>query len=238
MGGAILNRLEIDVMQANELAEASELAAKHKIPALVVHPDLASEAQIYRGRAGGRYFLITPIDWPKGEIFGQNKLRGLSTDALDADGFEILLTGGKNKIDSRNEAKALTEFIKTHLAESLEVRFVLGVNGRDDDNIKALCEALLDVRTPAYVRTDIQLKLQVSKANPDIHNKIMETIRSIVKVPIKLSGNINNVRTITSCNDAARFAVNLLQAKNVVKELQQQPEELRRLLGNENDTTQ
>lgn len=230
MSGAILNRLEIDVMQANELAEASELAAKHKMPALIVHPDLASEAQIYRGRTGGRYLLITPIDWPKGETFGQNKLRGLSTDALDADGFEILLTGGKSMQDSRNEAKYLTEFIKTHLNPMVEVRFVLGSNSRSEHNIQKMCEALREVRTPAFIRNDTQLKLQVSKANPNTHNQLMEIISKEIKAPIKLSGNINGVRPITSCNDASRFAVNLLQAKNVVKELQQQPEELRQLL--------
>jgi len=236
MSGAILNRLEIDVMQANELVEASELASKYKMPALIVHPDLASEAQIYRGRTRGRYALITPIDWPKGETFGQNKLRGLSTDALDADGFEILLTGGKSVTDTRNEAKYLTEFLKQHLSETIEVRFVLGSNMRDHQNVLQMCEALRGVRTPAYVRNDTQLKLQVSKANPDTHNALMEEIRKIIKVPIKLSGNITGVRAITSCNDASRFAVNLLQAKNVVKELQQQPEELRQLLESQDAT--
>lgn len=230
MSGAILNRLEIDVMQANELIAASELAAKYRLPALIVHPDLASEAQIARGRIRGRYKIITPVDWPKGDVFGQSKLRGLSTDALDSDGFEILLTGGKSVTDSRNEAKVFTEFIKQHLDETLEVRFVLGSNIRDEENIANLCEALIKVRTPTLVRNDTHLKIQVSKANPTTHNALMEKIHSIIRVPIKLSGNITGVRVITSCNDAARFAVNLLQAKTIIKELQQQPDELRQLL--------
>ena len=96
-----------------------------------------------------------------------------------------------------------------------------------------MCEALLDIRTPNFIRNDTHLKLQVGKANPDVHNELMDKILGIIKAPIKLSGNINGVRPITSCNQASRYAVNLLQAKNIIKELQQQPDELRELLNNQ-----
>jgi len=229
----IFTRLEIDVMQANELVDASELAAKHKFPALVVHQDLASEAQIIRGRIRGRYKLITPIDWPKGETYGQNKLRGLSTDALDNDGFEILLTGERTVTETRREAKDISEFVKTHIDQSLEVRFVLGTNLRTEENIRNMCIALQDVRMPAFVRNDTALKLQVSRANPDVHKANMGIITEYMRVPMKISGNINSVRAITSCTNAKRFAVNLLQAKGITKEFLQQPEELRALLDSE-----
>jgi len=230
----MLNRLEIDVMQANELVEASQLIVKHKLPAMVVHPDLSSEAFIHRGRLGGRYKLITPVDWPKGATFGMNKMRGLSTDALEVDGFEILLTGGMNLIETRNEAKLLTKFIKQHIDEQVEVRLVLGTQLRDEDNIKAICEALLDVRMPACVRNDTQLKLQVSKANPDAHNNMMKLIASKIRVPMKIAGNINGFRVLTSCQNAAKFGVSLLQAKIIIKEFNQQPsDELREILSDD-----
>ena len=92
MNGAVISKLEIDVMNMNEVTEASQYALKYKLPAIVVHPGLSSEAIIARDRAGGKYNIITPIDWPKGEIFGMNKMRGLYTDNLEADGFEIMLT--------------------------------------------------------------------------------------------------------------------------------------------------
>lgn len=231
MNGALLNRLEIDVMQANELVEATRLAAKHKLPALIVHPDLSGEAYIARGQVGGKFRLITPIDWPKGQIFGMDKMRGLSTDALEVDGFEILLTGGMTMVETRNEAKYLTTFIKDHLSETTELRFVLGTQLNEEDNIKQMCTALQDVRMPAYVRNDTQLKLQVSKANPDIHNETMELIHDIIRVPIKISGNISGVRAIASCQGASRFAVNLLQAKTIIKEFEQQPDQLREILN-------
>lgn len=232
----VLNKLEIDVMQANELYEAVRLTVKYKLPAMIVHQDLASEAYIARGQTNGQFKLITPIDWPKGNIFSTQKMRGLSTDALEVEGFEILLTGNMKMIETRNEVKALTEFVKTYLDETIEIRFVLGTLIRDEENIKDICEALLDVRMPAYIRNDTQLKLQVSKANPDIHNDTMEMINDTIRIPIKISGNVNGVRTITSCLGASRFAVSLLQAKIIIKEFNQQPEQLRELLTNDADS--
>ncbi len=226
----IFNRLEIDVLQANELGESVELANKHNFPAIVVHPGLASDAIRIRGRSGGKFKLIIPVDWPKGDNFGTIKFRGLSTDAIEADGFEICLTGNKNDLDTKNEAKALTEFIKKHLSETTEVRFVLGAFTRDEQNIISLCKGLIGIRTPTLVRIDTQLKLQVSKANTEIHNKIIKQIHEILRVPIKLSGNIIGVRCVTGCPDAIRFAVGLTQAKAIVKEFYQQPNELKTLL--------
>ena len=162
------------------------------------------------------------------------KMRGLSTDALEVEGFEILLTGGKSLIETRNEAKVLTDFIKKHLSEQHEVRFVLGTQIRDEDNIKLMCEALKDVRMPTYIRNDTQLKLQVSKANADVHNGTMEMIADIIRVPMKVSGNVTGFRDLTSCQGASRFGVSLLQAKAIIKEFQQQPsDQLRELLSDD-----
>lgn len=227
----MLNRLEIDVMQANELVEAARLTVKHKLPAMVVHQDLSAEAFIIRGQLGGRFNIITPVDWPKGITYGMNKMRGLSTDSLEVEGFEILLTGGKNLIETKNEVKILTNFIKQHLSEQHEIRFVLGTQIRDEDNIKVICEALKGIRTPKFIRNDTQLKLQISKANIDTHNDSMEMIADIIRAPMKISGNINSFRVLTSCQGSSRFGVNLLQAKIIIKEFQQQPsDQLRELL--------
>lgn len=226
----IFNRLELDVMQANELSDSIELAMKHNFPAIVVHPGLSSDAIRMRGRFGGRFRIITPVDWPKGDNFGSIKMRGLSTDALEADGFEICLTGGKDEGATRNEAKALTEFIRRHIGELVEVRFVLGAFLRDEANILSMCRGLVGVRVPTFIRTDTQLKLQVSKANTEAHNLLMDSIRGIIRAPIKISGNITSVRSVTGSPDASRFAVNLAQARGIIKEFTQQPGELKTIL--------
>lgn len=230
----MLNTLEIDVMQANELQEASQITAKYNLPAIVVHQDLSSEAYILRAQLKSKYKIITPIDWPKGSNYGLLKLRGLSTDALEVEGFEILLTEGKSTSDTKNEAKAVTDFIRHHLSELHEIRLVLGTLSRDDENIARICEAIKLVRAPAMIRNDILLKTQINKASPEIHNNTIDMINSIVKAPIKISGNINNFRTVTQCRKAKRYAVNLMQAKTIIKEYKSQPsEELRKLLYEE-----
>lgn len=215
----MLNKLEIDILQANELYEASQLTTKYKLPAIIVHQDLASQAYIVRNQLGGKYKIITPVDWPKGNTFGMAKVRGLPTEALENDGFEILLTGNKNVTETRNEAKLLTEFVKRHLSEKHEVRFVLGTFLRDEGNIKNICEALKDVRTPTFIRNDTQLKLQVNRANVEAHNDTISMISSIFRAPMKISGNINSVQSVNTCN-AARFAVSLTQARTIIKEFQ------------------
>jgi hypothetical protein len=214
----MLNRLEIDVLQANELYEASHLTTKYKLPAMVVHQDLASQAYITRNQLGGKFKIITPVDWPKGNTFGMAKFRGLPTDALENDGFEILLTGGKNLTDTRNEAKEFTKFVKGHLSEMHEVRFVLNTLSRDDENIRAMCEALKDVRMPSFLRNDINLKPQIGKANVEKHNAFIAEVSAIFKAPFKISGNINNLESINNCQNASRFAVSLTQAKSIIKE--------------------
>jgi hypothetical protein len=218
------------VMQASELQEAAQLAAKYQMPALIVHPGLSGEAILARGKLSGKFKIITPVDWPKGDVFGMNKLRGLSTDSLETDGFELLLTPGKNEIETRNEAKVLTEFIRAHLAEEVEVRFVLGALVRPPEEVERLCAGLLKIRTPAMIRNDTHLKVQVSKANTTTHMDTVTLIKSKIQAPIKIAGNIGDVRTITSCRDVARFGVSLLQARNIIKEMAQQPAELKALL--------
>lgn len=230
----MLTQLEIDVMQANELQEASQITAKYKLPSLIVHPDLSSEAFILRAQLQSNYKIITPIDWPKGNNYGILKMRGLSTDALEVEGFEILLTDHKSIAETKNEAKAITDFIKHHLSELHEIRFVLGTSIKNEDNIKRICEAIKSVRAPAFIRNDTSLKTQIVRANSDVHNSTIDLISAIVKAPIKISGNISNFRTMIQCKRAKRFAVNLSQAKTIIKDYQSQPaEELRKLLYDE-----
>lgn len=226
----IFNRLELDVMQSNELKESVELAFKHNFPAIVVHPGLVADAFAARGAVRGRFKIICPVDWPKGDNYGLLKFRGLIMDAIEADGFEIMLTGGKTEGDTRNEAKALTELVKRQLSEQSEVRFVLGTYMRDEENLLNLCRGLLHIRTPTVVRLDTQLKLQVSKANTEEHNRLVNLIHSVIRVPIKVAGNVTGVRSVTGCPTAARYGVNLLQARTIIKEFQQQPGGLKQLL--------
>jgi len=227
----MLKILEIDVMQANELEEASKLTLKYGLSAMVVHPDLSSEAYIIRSQLNGNYKLITPVDWPKGNNAGILKMRGLSTDALEVEGFEILLSGGKTSSEIKKEANDISELIRNHLSQIHEIRFVLGTTIRTNEEITNMCEALSNIRKPDLIRNDTNLKLQVNKANADIHNHTIEMIHGIIKAPLKISGNISNFKSVINCRKATKLSVNLSQAKSIIKEYKSQPsDELRKLL--------
>lgn len=231
----IFSRLELDIMQANELRESVELAYKYNLPAVVVHPNLVPNVFQARGVIRGKFKIVVPVDWPKGEAFGTIKFRGLPADAMEADGFEVMLTPDKTELETRQEAIAITEFVKKQISDQTEVRFVLGTYSNNSDNLAAMCRGLLHVRTPALLRFDTQLKLQVSKANTDEHNRIIKTIREHTQIPVKATGNIAGVRSVTGCGGASRFGVSLLQARIIVKEHQQQPNDLKNLLNNQQE---
>jgi hypothetical protein len=231
MNGAVFSKLEIDIMQAHEIMEAANLLVKYNLPAMVVHPNLSGDAMIARSKVGGRYKIITPVDWSKGDTFGDKKLRGLSIDSIETDGFEILLTAGVSETDTRNEARVLTEFIKHRIGELIEVRFVLGTTLRASDQIEVLCKGLLDIRTPSMIRTDVMTKTQTSKANTEEHNKAIKLVKSFINAPIKLSGNFNAMKSIAGCSEAARFAVSITQAKAIIKEFNNQSSMLSEVLS-------
>lgn len=215
---AILNRLEIDVMQSNELVDAISFTMKYNLPSIVVSNCLVGDAIRLRGRHKGRFKILTVIDHPKGETRGLLKFRGLLADALEADGYEIMLYPYTESNHVKAEASALIEFVINRFDRESEVRFVFNSLTTPIEHVKIICNGLVGIRTPAMIRTDHQLKLQVGKANPLLHNNIISNILPIIRIPIKLSGNINNIKTINECQDASRYAVNLLQATNIAKE--------------------
>ncbi len=142
-----------------------------------------------------------------------------------------MLTPDKSVNETKNEAGAITEFIRKHVGQQVEIRFVIGCQNKTEDEIKNICEGLKGVRTPAMLRTDTSVKLQASKANSEEHTKNINLITSIIKVPIKVSGNIGSLKAASECSTASRFAVNLLQAKTIIKEFKSQPAEIVEMLG-------
>jgi hypothetical protein len=213
-----VSRLEIDVLQLNELKDASELSVKFKLPAMVVHTQLVREALLVRGRSQGIYKIIVPVDWPKGENYGLTKLRGLPIDSMTVEGFEFMLTPNKSVLETVNEYNAIMKFVKEYLGDQIDIRFVIPVTSITDTNFDDMCSAFVGLRTPNLIRLDNVTKIQLSKASPDIHNVNIERVRSKVGYPIKISGNITSFQHITNCAGASKFAVCLQQAKVITKE--------------------
>jgi len=227
---AITRKLEIDVMQATELEEAIELAHKHAMPAIVVHPDLALEADVVRARRQARCAIYTPIDWPKGETRGIRKLQNMSISALSQNGFEIFLSPTKSASEAKQEILTLTNFIRDQLPEAVEIRLVLGATIRDRATIAMYCDILSQIPAPDIIRTDCSTRVQQTKANPQANSELVDFIREHTARPIKLSGNINSVKALACCK-VNRYGVSLKQAQSIIKELSQQPEKMNKLLN-------
>jgi len=219
INGDIITRLEIDVMQGNEILESFDLAHKYRLPSIVIHPSLSSDALVCRGRSKGNYKIITPVDWPKGEIFATEKFKGLSLDSLETDGFEIYISQKKSADDIKKEIMSCTEFVKKFLGEIFEIRFVVGSRTKEPDDLKNAFEAFRNVKNPTLVRDDIVLKTQNYKANADVHNEFKKSISEVISCPLKISGNIETIEMVQSCDFARRFGVSLQQAKSLIRDV-------------------
>ncbi len=229
----ITSMIEIDVFQVTELAESSEVAAKEGLPAIVVHPGLSLDALMIRRRMKAQYKIIIPIDWPKGELKGVNKFLGVRKEALEADGFEIAISiGSKTPEEIRAECMNASEFIRSHLGEYVEVRWVLEGSELEDSQISTFSQALVGIRNPSFIRNDVNTKIQNNKANADIHNNFIKLVKEHINVPIKISGNISQLKSLVNINNASRYGVNLQQARNLIKDFHQKPAGLKEILTN------
>lgn len=224
MISALTTKFEIDVLpNAHDLDKACLLAVSHVCPAIVVPPQLASQAILNRSRRNGQFKVILAIDWATGQSYGMLKMRGFTAEMIGVDGYEIMLTGNKYRAETKNEADSLTKFIKNYISELTEVRFVLGTTSRPADEIEQICGALNEVRAPALIRTDIITKGHVSKASVAVHKAELDLIRGVTSLPVKVSGNIESFKHADALmehpNKPDRFAVTAQQFISVITEM-------------------
>jgi len=208
-------KVEIDVMKQVQLRKVTEFVQRHKCPALIVAPDLVTSASVARTLVRGSHKIIAAVDWPKGAQFMSDKFRGMPTEAVGADGFEILLTPGR-KVEIVKEIKFLVAFFRDHFPPAVELRFVLGwfAPDRNEEMFEHMLEAFKQVPTPTLVRTTHLTKLTSADGSVDSQKGIMDKILNIKRVPIKLSGNIG-LQVRLACRMAHRFACTIDQAKEL-----------------------
>lgn len=208
-------KIELDISNIGELRESSQLAAKYNIPALIVSNNIISEAFTHRSRVNGKYKIFSPIDWPRGENYSIRKFDNMTADVLEADGFEILLTPNRTEIDTRNEALILTTLIRDRISKNAEIRFVVGPYKETD--VSPLFSGLTKIPTPSIVRNNTTTKVSNTICNLETHNSFVTEINRTVRVPLKISGNVDT-RCIVSLNGVSKFGVNLSQLKTLIRE--------------------
>jgi hypothetical protein len=223
--------LELDIMQSNELIDGINLAVNNKIPTIIVHQDLAQEAKNGRLARQGNFKIITPIGWPDGKKYGMEKVHMVKTDAIDVDGFEIILKEDDHPDNIKREIEILSSFIRNDLFQKLEVRIVLETISRKEENIEKTLEAISRTVKPDLIRNDHNTRAQQKSASAKIHLSTMDIVKNRTNINYKISGNISNIRTIAQCHKATAFGVNLKQAKNLIKEDKEDPKKLNQLIN-------
>ena len=210
--------MEIDVAQISEMKDACQLCVSNGMPGIVVHPSLSSNAITERGLIGGMFGIASPIDAPLGHLEGVAKFRHLTTETLEADGFEIYVNmAGKKSIQLIRYFTGLHDFVRNRISQVAEIRYALV--DLNSENIKEFITALANSPTPKCIRNDAPAKTQVKNANIDSHRTYIKMIREHTNIPIKVSGNISYQTGLAILNEPnTKIAVNLSQAQSIVKE--------------------
>ncbi len=212
-------KIEVDATKENQVLHGTEFVRRHKCPALVVSPDLVRSATVARAMARGSHKIICAVDWPKGTQFNRDKFRGMASEAVHADGFEVLLTPG-SKLNITREVKFLSNFFRDHFDQTIEFRLVLGwyAQNRDDEQIKHMVEAVRQIPTPTMIRTTHLTKIPAARATVEAQQEIVDEIVGIRRMPVKLSGNMNS-KLRHGVGGVLRYGCTLQQATDLHKDL-------------------
>lgn len=213
----VTTRLELNVLdKSSHPSDVSTFAIKNSCPAIVTIPELVAPFIVDRATKQGRYKIIVAVDYPTGANFALQKLRGLSADAMAADGFDIVRSNSRTAVEVRNEVKAVTEFIK-QVNPLAEIRWTLRAfdnPNRTEDYLKSIVEFPCN-----FIRVDQML---TRKGIDEVdHKKAFELIRKYLVTPIKLSCNIDSKIINSFISDRnVRFDVTLNQALTIMKSYQ------------------
>ena len=213
-----LTKIDLDVAKNDRLDEAADLAKKYFCKAIVVPPELVAQSLIMRGIKQAKFKIISQIDWLKGDQYGREKFRGITTEALSADGFEVMLTARDNYGDVFNELKYLAQFFGEYFAQLVEFRIVLGTDmpGRNKQVIEHMLNGCKHIPLPTYIRTTPGTRLNHTNSDLESLNKTVDNIKKIVNAPIKVSGAMSP--DIYDHCKADQYGISIQQLKELVIE--------------------
>ena len=220
MLNSVTTKFEINILESNgNPIAAADFAQHNRCPAVVAHPNHLAQLMANRNAKRGQYLIIAALDFPAGKKFSTDKLFSAGSDISSAEGYDILLTPNKTQVESRNEMKALHEFLK-QINPIVDIRWTLGAFTRDTKEIQNFLENM-KVCAPKWIRVDQHLDL------PNIslkdHNKIVKLIKKTFNRSIKLSGNVDLKLVKKYRNkDNIRFDVTMEQAVTIVKALEKE----------------
>ncbi len=219
----ITTKIELDVLTGSEIEKAISYVAQHVIPAIVVPPSLLEQVIMERIKSKCQFKIICPIDWPTnahggGTQFASAKLRGVTAEMLRADGFEIMMTGGRTQAENLQEIRELGNLFGSHM-RGKDCRFVLGSSTRNIAEVIQMASVMKEIPNAALVRIDHNCKFPMSK---DDHLKMIDEIRAVFGGPIKICGNLIDASAITSianANSNVSYGVTVSQFGSILRGL-------------------
>lgn len=223
----LTTRMEINVTAktvAADIGQLSTFVVKNRVPVVVTDPQFLETITLDRLKFGGgrtgrlAYKIICTVDFPRGKAYALEKLRDLPENVIFlADGFDILLTGGRSDKEVLNELRGLSEFLKK-IDPTKEIRWTLGCRTRDRAETQKML--LNIVKHPgSFIRTDQNLNSQATVRD---HLDDVEFIHRTVPTPVKVSGNIDYNAMRTLAQAVERFDLTLAQARSILKEAKQE----------------
>lgn len=209
-------KLEVNLLNSKTNPEyVSDFLIKNRIPAVVTSPEYVTQMVLSRAARRGQYKIICALDFPLGAKFALDKIFHAHPDMASADGYEILLTRNRRGIESKNEMKALYEFLKMNNSFA-EIRWCLGALTRNEEDVLSILKNMSGF-PPSFVRTDSHLVSP--RVSIELHKKHVDLVSAQVPYPIKVSGNVD-LETINALKGVKRFDVSIEQAEALIKEIE------------------
>lgn len=212
----VTSKLEINVTEKSNPVLAADFAQKHRCPAIVAPPGMIAPLMANRAIKNGQYDIIATIDFPQGKEFALKKFRDLDQDFIACNGFDIMLTPGLNEVETRNEIRAIYEFLR-NINRTYNIRYVLGAYTREEDEVVKFLKAM-QKHPPVFIRLDQHLTLpNVNRAR---HASMAKLVSEHMPSPLKISGNVNLEMIDELGTGRNRFDVTLNQAVSILKALE------------------
>jgi len=219
-----LSRLILIVAKPDELRNAALFMNKNRCSAMHITPDIIDEAVIARELTKSNYKIVVMVDYPRGSKYGVDKFKGTTTDFFLADGYDIVLTPGRNENDINSEAKSIVSFIKEMVNPMATVCLTLNRSMREDVEFMTCLRACL-AQIPHFIKFEANPKIQPSLANLEVHDNTVKMVRNLNAVPLVVCGNVNyKVYDGLLAVGDLQFAVSLDQAQRLEADILRKPD--------------
>jgi len=215
----ITSKLEINIRRgptvATDVIGLGIIMVKNKIPAVVIDPEFIEPMFFERQRVNAQYKIITTVFNDK--QYAMDKLRNIPRFCLESDGFEILVSSDRNPAESKNELKAITEFLRGSISPIIDIRWALDFRNKKYEDFQ---NSIINFKqySCSLVRPCIQTT--IPNFTVEKHQQDIDFIKKFYGGQIKLSGNID-LATIKKFSNITRFDVSPAQYKSIVKEIKE-----------------